>query len=80
MPVTLTNTSGDLLLLYAPEGGRDSFGVEDGATVTVPGAVLADEEDHYLIGPEDAEPGDEAVRAWPKANWQVTEKEEQSDA
>lgn len=80
MPVTVTNKSGADLLLYAPAGAPGSFTVADGADVEVPGELLGEEDDHYLIGPEGAEADDEAVRAWPKATWQVTTKGDRSDA
>lgn len=80
MAVTVTNTSGADVLLYAPGGAPGSFKVEEGASVEVDGVVLSEEDDHYLIGPEGAESGDEAVRAWPKANWQVTTEGDKSDA
>lgn len=80
MAVTVTNTSGGDVLLYAPGGARDAFPVAEGAEVEVPGALLGEEEDYYLIGPEGAEADDEAVRAWPKATWQVTTKGDRSDA
>jgi len=76
MTVTLRNLGADPVSLWAPGGLPGSFGVDGDGTVDVPGVVLADEGDHYLIGPEGTEWGDDedvpdAVRAWPKANWAV---------
>jgi hypothetical protein len=42
--------------------------------------VLDENEDRYLIGPEGSEVDDDAVRAWPKATWQVTTRGDTSDA
>jgi hypothetical protein len=80
MPVTVTNTSGADLLLYTPSGAAGSFNVADGDAVEVPGVVLDEDEDHYLIGPEGSGVDDDAVRAWPKATWQVTTRGDTSDA
>lgn len=76
MTVTLRNQGGDPVSLWAPGGLPGAFTVDGDATVEVPGVVLADADDHYLIGPEgsewgEGEPAPDDVRAWPKANWAV---------
>lgn len=80
--VTLRNTSGEDMQVWSPSG-PDGLGVAGGDTVIVPGVVLDETEDAFLIGPsgaeltrpvdpEDAERGREPnpdVRAWPRALW-----------
>ena len=76
--VTLTNVSGRDVHVFGPDGTSGAFATAADATITVPGALLAENDDHYLIGPagadaESADP-DPQVRAWPKAIWSVAEK------
>jgi hypothetical protein len=58
--------------------------VDGESTVEVPGVVLADNDDHYLIGPEgtelvEGEDVPDAVRAWPKATWQIDGGQDTAD-
>lgn len=76
--VTLTNRSGADVDVFGPGGTPGAFGVAADATVTVPGVLLDENDDHYLIGPAGADltttDPDPQVRAWPKASWSVGEK------
>lgn len=86
--VTLRNTTGGALHLWAHDG-PNSFVVDEDGTVVIPGVVLSEGDDHYLIGPEGAEPtvavdpdreelgvgANPAVVAWPKATWVLHQDE-----
>lgn len=76
--VTLTNRSGADIHVFGPAGAPGSFPALADGVVAVPGVLLAENDDCYLIGPagadvESADP-DPQVRAWPKAIWSVAEK------
>jgi len=76
--VTLTNRSGADVDVFGPSGVPGSFAVAADGVVAVPGVLLDENDDRYLIGPagadiESADP-DPQVRAWPKASWSVGEK------
>lgn len=62
----LKNVSGDALLLYARPGQAESFRVEAGAIIDVPGEV--DEKATEAAGDAYVIDG----RAWPTATWQAT--------
>lgn len=67
------NVSGWELAIYAPSGQADSFAVPADGFVEVPGEVVEEGEDHYVV---QAGEDENSRRAWAKANWQVTQPDD----
>lgn len=65
MAVRLKNT-GDAVDQYHPAGHAASLHVDGGEVIEVPGDLVEELDDAYLIGA-----GPDDVRAWPKARWQA---------